>query len=128
MACSRTRGSRRRRTRPRARSRCRRPATPRRPPSPPMRPQPRRLPRRTRASNVGVQSAWPQGMALPRAYLITLASVVPHLARARLALIWIAAAVAFLLVVQVLWGPPAGIVVQGALLGGLSALLALVFF
>lgn len=33
--------------------------------------------------------------------------------------------VAFLLLVQVLWGPPAGIVVQGALLGGLSALLAL---
>ena len=32
---------------------------------------------------------------------------------------------AFLVVVQVLWGPPAGIVVQGALLGGLSALLAL---
>ena len=31
----------------------------------------------------------------------------------------------FLLVVQVLWSPPAGIVVQGALLGGLSALLAL---
>ncbi len=32
---------------------------------------------------------------------------------------------AFLLAVQILWGPPAGIVVQGALLGGLSALLAL---
>ena len=64
-------------------------------------------------------------MASTRAYLITLASVVPHFARARLALIWIAAAVAFLVVVQMLWGPPAGIVVQGALLGGLSALLAL---
>src|SRR6478752_2944894 len=125
MACSRTRGSRRRRTRPRARSRCRRPATPRRPPSPPMRPQPRRLPRRTRASIVGVQSAWPQGMALPRAYLITLASVVPHFSRARPLLTWVAATVAFFLLVQVLWGPPAGIVVQGALLGGLSALLAL---
>ena len=45
-------------------------------------------------------------------------------ASARL-LAWVAAAVAFLLIVQVLWGPPAGIVVQGALLGGLSALLAL---
>ncbi len=64
-------------------------------------------------------------MGSTRAYLITLASVVPHFARARLALIWIAAAAAFLVVVQVLWGPPAGIVVQGALLGGLSALLAL---
>ena len=31
----------------------------------------------------------------------------------------------FLLLVQLLWSPPAGIVVQGALLGGLSALLAL---
>jgi ABC-type branched-subunit amino acid transport system ATPase component/ABC-type branched-subunit amino acid transport system permease subunit len=35
------------------------------------------------------------------------------------------AAIGFLVVVQALWGPPAGIVVQGALLGGLSALLAL---
>ncbi len=35
------------------------------------------------------------------------------------------AAIGFLVLVQVLWGPPAGIVVQGALLGGLSALLAL---
>ena len=34
-------------------------------------------------------------------------------------------AVLFLLLVQLLWSPPAGIVVQGALLGGLSALLAL---
>src|SRR5262245_2797926 len=32
---------------------------------------------------------------------------------------------AFLLLVQLLWGPPAGIVVQGALLGGLTALIAL---
>ena len=31
----------------------------------------------------------------------------------------------FLLGVQLLWGPPAGIVVQGALLGGLTALIAL---
>ena len=31
----------------------------------------------------------------------------------------------FLLLVQLLWGPPAGIVVQGALLGGLTALIAL---
>ena len=31
----------------------------------------------------------------------------------------------FLIGVQVLWSPPAGVVVQGALLGGLSALLAL---
>jgi ABC-type branched-subunit amino acid transport system ATPase component/ABC-type branched-subunit amino acid transport system permease subunit len=40
-------------------------------------------------------------------------------------LAWVVGAVAFLVVVQLLWGPPAGIVVQGALLGGLSALLAL---
>jgi branched-chain amino acid transport system permease protein len=31
----------------------------------------------------------------------------------------------FLLVVQAVWGPPAGIVVQGALLGGLTALISL---
>ncbi|MEX1007135.1 MAG: ATP-binding cassette domain-containing protein [Acidimicrobiia bacterium] len=31
----------------------------------------------------------------------------------------------FLLLVQILWGPPAGIVVQGALLGGLTALISL---
>src|SRR6185436_10315453 len=31
----------------------------------------------------------------------------------------------FLLVVQLLWGPPAGIVVQGAILGGLTALISL---
>ncbi len=37
----------------------------------------------------------------------------------------LAAAIGFLLAVQLVWGPPAGIVVQGALLGGLSALLAL---
>ena len=37
----------------------------------------------------------------------------------------VAAAVAFLVAVQLLWAPPAGIVVQGAILGGLSALLAL---
>ena len=37
----------------------------------------------------------------------------------------IVGAAAFLLFVQLLWAPPAGIVVQGALLGGLSALLAL---
>ncbi len=69
-------------------------------------------------------------MGSTRAYLITLASVVPAsfggaFARARPVLTWVAATVAFLLLVQVLWGPPAGIVVQGALLGGLSALLAL---
>jgi branched-chain amino acid transport system permease protein len=40
-------------------------------------------------------------------------------------LVWAAATVSFLLLVQALWGPPAGIVVQGAILGGLSALLAL---
>jgi branched-chain amino acid transport system permease protein len=34
-------------------------------------------------------------------------------------------AAVFLVAVQVLWSPPAGVVVQGALLGGLSALLAL---
>jgi len=38
---------------------------------------------------------------------------------------FVTAAIAFLILVQVLWGPPAGIVVQGAILGGLSALLAL---
>jgi branched-chain amino acid transport system permease protein len=64
-------------------------------------------------------------MASTRAYLFTLASVVPRPVRARPVLIWAAATVAFLLLVQVLWGPPAGIVVQGAILGGLSALLAL---
>ena len=64
-------------------------------------------------------------MGSPRAYLITLASVELRLARIRPALAWVAATVAFLLIVQLLWGPPAGIVVQGALLGGLSALLAL---
>jgi branched-chain amino acid transport system permease protein len=57
--------------------------------------------------------------------LITLAPVVPRLARARPVFVWVGATVAFLLVVQLLWGPPAGIVVQGAILGGLSALLAL---
>jgi branched-chain amino acid transport system permease protein len=64
-------------------------------------------------------------MGSTRAYLITLASVLPRPGRARPALCWVAVAVAFLLLVQLLWGPPAGIVVQGALLGGLSALLAL---
>ncbi len=64
-------------------------------------------------------------MGSPRAYLITLASVELRLARIRPALAWVAATIAFLLIVQLLWGPPAGIVVQGALLGGLSALLAL---
>src|SRR4051812_47555154 len=122
---SRIPGNPRRRTRPRARSRYRRPATSRQQPSPRTRRQWARLRQRRRASTIDVQSASPQGMGSARAYLITLASVVPHLARARLALIWIAAGVAFLVVVQVLWGPPAGIVVQGALLGGLSALLAL---
>ena len=48
-----------------------------------------------------------------------------HAARARAALAWIAGAAAFLVAVQIIWGPPAGVVVQGALLGGLSALLAL---
>jgi branched-chain amino acid transport system permease protein len=57
--------------------------------------------------------------------LFTLASDVPRLARARPVLVGVGATAAFLLLVQVLWGPPAGIVVQGALLGGLSALLAL---
>jgi branched-chain amino acid transport system permease protein len=64
-------------------------------------------------------------MGSTRAYLITLASVLPRPGRARPALRWVAVAVVFLLLVQLLWGPPAGIVVQGALLGGLSALLAL---
>ncbi len=41
------------------------------------------------------------------------------------ALALVAGAGVFLAVVQWLWAPPAGIVVQGALLGGLSALLAL---
>jgi branched-chain amino acid transport system permease protein len=64
-------------------------------------------------------------MGSTRAYWITLASVLPRPGRARPALSGVAVAVAFLLLVQLLWGPPAGIVVQGALLGGLSALLAL---
>ncbi len=71
-------------------------------------------------------------MGSTRAYLITLASVASRLTRARPVLVrvapmvaWVATAVVFLVIVQVLWGPPAGIVVQGALLGGLSALLAL---
>jgi branched-chain amino acid transport system permease protein len=37
----------------------------------------------------------------------------------------VAGVAVFLLVVQWLWGPPAGIVVQGALLGGLTALISL---
>jgi ABC-type branched-subunit amino acid transport system ATPase component/ABC-type branched-subunit amino acid transport system permease subunit len=37
----------------------------------------------------------------------------------------VVAAIGFLVVVQAIWGPPAGIVVQGTILGGLSALLAL---
>ncbi|HEX4532193.1 MAG TPA: ATP-binding cassette domain-containing protein [Acidimicrobiia bacterium] len=45
--------------------------------------------------------------------------------RARSAFAWALGTVAFLVAVQLLWGPPAGIVVQGAILGGLSALLAL---
>jgi branched-chain amino acid transport system permease protein len=57
--------------------------------------------------------------------LFTLATDAHRVARAREALAWLGAGVAFLVVVQVLWGPPAGIVVQGAILGGLSALLAL---
>jgi branched-chain amino acid transport system permease protein len=64
-------------------------------------------------------------MGSARAYLSTLASVVSRLGRARPLLVGVGATVAFLLLVQVLWAPPAGIVVQGALLGGLSALLAL---
>jgi branched-chain amino acid transport system permease protein len=49
----------------------------------------------------------------------------PGTARPRRALAWALRTIAFLVLVQILWGPPAGIVVQGALLGGLSALLAL---
>jgi branched-chain amino acid transport system permease protein len=45
-----------------------------------------------------------------------------HLGRA---LAVVVGAAVFLLVVQLLWGPPAGIVVQGALLGGLTALISL---
>ena len=41
------------------------------------------------------------------------------------ALAAVAGSALFLLVVQLLWGPPAGIVVQGALLGGLTALISL---
>src|SRR3954468_23383641 len=64
-------------------------------------------------------------MGPTRAYLITLAPVVSRLTRVRPALVGVGAAAVFLSLVQVVWGPPAGIVVQGALLGGLSALLAL---
>jgi ABC-type branched-subunit amino acid transport system ATPase component/ABC-type branched-subunit amino acid transport system permease subunit len=41
------------------------------------------------------------------------------------ALVLVAGGALFLVVVQLLWGPPAGIVVQGALLGGLTALISL---
>src|SRR5262249_4974732 len=41
------------------------------------------------------------------------------------ALAYLAGAGLFLIVVQVLWGPPAGIVVFGALVGGLTALISL---
>jgi branched-chain amino acid transport system permease protein len=41
------------------------------------------------------------------------------------ALAVVAGGAVFLLLVQLLWGPPAGIVVQGALLGGLTALISL---
>jgi ABC-type branched-subunit amino acid transport system ATPase component/ABC-type branched-subunit amino acid transport system permease subunit len=41
------------------------------------------------------------------------------------ALAYLAGAVLFLVAVQVLWGPPAGIVVFGALVGGLTALISL---
>ena len=60
-----------------------------------------------------------------RAYWITLPSLDVRSDRARRAFAWVLGTVAFLVVVQLLWGPPAGIVVQGAILGGLSALLAL---
>jgi branched-chain amino acid transport system permease protein len=57
--------------------------------------------------------------------LITLARFERTQARLARASRFVAATIAFLVVVQLLWGPPAGIVVQGAILGGLSALLAL---
>jgi branched-chain amino acid transport system permease protein len=57
--------------------------------------------------------------------LITLPSLDVRSVAARRALAWVLGTVAFLVAVQLLWGPPAGIVVQGAILGGLSALLAL---
>jgi branched-chain amino acid transport system permease protein len=57
--------------------------------------------------------------------LFTLGPVAHRLNRARPLAVFIGTSMAFLLVVQLLWGPPAGIVVQGAILGGLSALLAL---
>lgn len=41
------------------------------------------------------------------------------------ACLFAASGAAFLLLVQLLWGPPAGIVLQGALLGGLTALISL---
>ena len=40
-------------------------------------------------------------------------------------LAWIGGVVGFFVAIHVLWNPPKGIIVQGALLGGLSALLAL---
>src|SRR5206468_3355831 len=58
-------------------------------------------------------------------YLITLPAFDVGSARVRPALAWVLGTAAFLVLVQLLWGPPAGIVMQGALLGGLSALLAL---
>ncbi len=54
-----------------------------------------------------------------------MAILAPSKAALRRTATGLGAATGFLVLVQVLWGPPAGIVVQGALLGGLSALLAL---
>ena len=70
---------------------------------------------------------WRQSTGRARAYLITLPSLdVRSARRARRALAWVWATVVFLVAgAAPLWGPPAGIVVQGALLGGLTALLAL---
>src|SRR6185437_2247328 len=66
-----------------------------------------------------------QSTGRARAYWITLPSLDVRSGRARSAFAWALGTVAFLVAVQLLWGPPAGIVVQGAILGGLSALLAL---
>ncbi len=57
--------------------------------------------------------------------MITLPSLDVRSVPARRALAWVLGTVGFLVAVQLLWGPPAGIVVQGAILGGLSALLGL---
>src|SRR3954451_5768132 len=73
----------------------------------------------------GVACPLGQSTGPTRPYLITLPNFEHSKAAVARVGAVIAGAIGFLLVVQLVWGPPAGVVVQGALLGGLSALLAL---